>query len=96
MKSALAKQPLSVAIDAETDKFGYYNGGIFDYSGCGTSLDHAVLLVGYGSSNGQEFWIMKNSWATSWGEKGYMRIAIHGDGSGVCGVQKDTQYPNIA
>jgi len=95
MKSALSSAPLAVAIDAESSKFGYYSGGIFDYSSCGTNLDHAVLLVGYGSSSGQEYWIMKNSWNTTWGEKGYMRIAIHGDGAGVCGVQLDCQYPTL-
>ena len=69
-----------------------YNGGIFDSSACGTALDHATLVVGYGSENGQEFWIMKNSWGTGWGEDGYMRLAIK-QGAGVCGIQMNTLYP---
>ena len=91
MKSALAQFPIAVAIDAAQAAFSYYSGGIFDYSACGKSLDHAVLLVGYGSENGQDFWIMKNSWSDTWGEEGYMRIAISGDGLGMCGVQEDCQ-----
>ena len=86
MKSALAQQPIAVSIDAESDKFSFYQNGIFDYSKCGTFLDHAVLLVGYGAENGKEFWIMKNSWASDWGEDGYMRLAITGNGVGMCGI----------
>jgi len=86
MKSALALGPLAVSIDASTDTFNYYESGVFHYSRCGHDLDHAVLLVGYGSENGTEFWIMKNSWADDWGESGYMRMLIDGDGHGTCGV----------
>ena len=57
----------------------------FDSTACGTNLDHATLVVGYGSDAGQEYWIMKNSWGTVWGEEGYMRLAIV-DGAGICGI----------
>jgi len=53
-----------------------YSSGIFSSAQCGTNLDHATLVVGWGSASGQEYWIMKNSWGTTWGEKGYMRLAI--------------------
>ena len=87
MKAAVAQQPVSVSIEADKAAFQQYTSGIFsDAAACGTSTDHATLVVGYGSENGQDFWIMKNSWGTeSWGEEGYMRIAIE-DGVGVCGI----------
>ena len=92
MKAAVAKQPISVLIEADKSVFQMYRGGIFDSAECGTSLDHATLVVGYGSENGKEFWIMKNSWGASWGESGYMRLAIE-QGKGVCGIQMNTLYP---
>lgn len=92
LKAALDKQPVAVSIDAATHAFGYYTSGILT-KGCGYSIDHAVLAVGYGSENGQEYWIVKNSWGTSWGESGYIRIGIV-DGKGVCGIQSsDNTYP---
>ncbi len=71
-----------------------YKGGILSSSACGTNLDHAVNLIGYGSENGKDFWLVRNSWGTSWGEKGYMRIARSSqDGPGVCGLLKMSSYP---
>jgi len=49
------------------------------------SLDHAVQLVGYGTDNGQDYWTVRNSWNTDWGEDGYIRLA-RGDGINACGV----------
>lgn len=95
MKSAVALQPLAVAIEADQFCFQMYSSGIFNNAKCGTNLDHATLVVGYGVENGTEFWIMKNSWNTTWGEKGYMRLQITGDDAGICGIQSDTQYPNL-
>ena len=92
MKAAVAKQPVSVSIEADRAVFQQYHSGIFDSTGCGTNLDHATLVVGYGSENGQEYWIMKNSWGTVWGEEGYMRLAIV-DGDGICGIQMSPLFP---
>ena len=92
MKAAVAKQPISVLIEADKSVFQMYRSGIFDSSSCGTRLDHATLVVGYGEENGKEFWIMKNSWGATWGENGYMRLAIE-QGKGVCGIQMNTLYP---
>jgi C1A family cysteine protease len=68
MKTAIAQQPVSIAIEADQYAFSAYKSGVFDNTSCGTSLDHAVLLVGYGTENGQEYYLMKNSWGTTWGE----------------------------
>jgi C1A family cysteine protease len=89
MKVALAQQPLAVSIDASSLNFQLYQGGIINSTNCGTSLDHAVLVVGWGTDSGTEFWLVKNSWGTSWGDNGYVRIAI-ATGYGICGIN---QYP---
>jgi len=93
-KAALAKQPISVSIEADKAVFQLYKSGVFDSTSCGTSLDHAVALVGYGTENGQDYYILRNSWGTTWGDQGYMKIANVGDGRGICGVQMDPLYPN--
>ena len=61
--------------------------GIINTDQCGTELNHGVLAVGYGTENGQKYYIVKNSWGTSWGEAGYCKIANNGDGQGICGIQ---------
>jgi len=85
MKAAVAQQPVSVVIQADQAVFQQYVSGIFDNVKCGTSTDHATLVVGYGSDAGQEYWLMKNSWGTVWGDEGYMKLAIV-DGEGICGI----------
>ena len=49
------------------------------------TIDHSVTIVGYGSEQGLDYWLVKNSWGTNWGEKGYVRIAIK-PGNGICGI----------
>ena len=96
MKAALEQQPLAVAIEADKNVFGTYESGIFDSLSCGTNLDHAVLVVGWGTDaeSGTEYWVMKNSWGTSWGEDGYMRMKITAENtSGICGVQIEPEFP---
>lgn len=87
MKNAVAFGPISVGIQANKPVFQQYQSGIFNDTSCGHNLDHATLVVGWGISEGTEYWIMKNSWAETWGEQGYMRLAIV-DGKGNCGIQK--------
>lgn len=96
LKAALNLNPVSVAIEADKFKFQSYKSGVFDDANCGTNLDHAVLLVGYGvNSAGLEYWIMKNSWGSSWGDEGYMQMAITGNGAGTCGVMMDPVYATM-
>ena len=59
-----------------------------DTDECGTNLDHAVTAVGYGNEDGEEYYIVRNSWSASWGEEGYIRISTKPgkDGKGICGI----------
>ena len=95
MKNALNQQPLMVAIEADSYYFQLYSSGILtNVSECGTNLDHAVLAVGYGTENGTDFWLIKNSWGTSWGEKGYVKLGMN-HFNGVCGVQIQPIQPHV-
>ena len=66
--------------------FQMYKSGILDSDDCGLELDHAVTAVGFGSDDGQDYYIVRNSWGPTWGENGYIKIAAK-DGKGVCGIQ---------
>ncbi|XP_047319018.1 ervatamin-B-like [Impatiens glandulifera] len=96
LKRAVAHQPISVGIEAYGWEFKHYVSGIFT-GNCGTSLDHAVVVVGYGSENGVDYWIVRNSWGSNWGENGYLRIkrnnVIDGMGRGKCGIAMMPSYP---
>jgi C1A family cysteine protease len=97
LAAAAAVGPVSIAIDASGISFQLYHGGIMKKM-CGQNLDHGVLLVGYGTDNGTDFWLVKNSWGASWGEKGYFRILREMDKEnvgGVCGLQLDPSQPQF-
>jgi len=81
IKSALNLKPVSVAIEADTAVFQTYSSGIITSAGCGTNIDHAVVAVGYGDN----YYIVRNSWGTGWGEAGHVRIGI-AEGAGICGI----------
>ena len=93
MKAALMVQPLAVAIEADKLCFQTYKSGVLNNSRCGTTLDHAVLAVGFGvdAATGLSYWLVKNSWNTTWGDAGFIKLAITGDDAGTCGVQSDPQ-----
>ena len=97
LKAAVAQQPVAVAIEADTRYFQSYSGGILDSASCGTSLDHGVLAVGYGEENGQKYWLVKNSWGTTWGDKGYVKIARSDstNDAGICGIAMDPSFPSV-
>jgi len=98
LKEAVARGPVSVAIEADTTAFQLYKGGILTSSKCGTNLDHGVLVVGYGSDdNGTMYWIVKNSWGDSWGENGYIKIerSESDNDGGVCCIAMQPSFPQF-
>merc|ERR1711862_539147 len=72
MISAVTQQPVSIAIEADKSVFQLYKSGVLQ-STCGSQLDHGVLLVGYGTEDGKDYWKVKNSWGSSWGDAGYVK-----------------------
>jgi len=92
LMSAVAQQPVSIAIQANQMAFQSYSSGVLT-GRCGNRLDHGVLAVGYGTDNGVDFWKVKNSWGESWGENGYIRIQRSDDD--LCGVLDAASYPNM-
>ncbi|KAL4620552.1 hypothetical protein ACB092_06G163100 [Castanea dentata] len=85
---------LSVSIEASGSAFQFYSSGVFTGE-CGTMLDHGVTAVGYGTtSDGTKYWLVKNSWGTSWGEEGYIRMQRDIKAKeGLCGIAMDSSYP---
>jgi cathepsin L len=101
LRAALAQQPVSVVIEADQLAFQFYSSGVLT-TGCGDNLDHAVLAVGYGTnSQGQQYFKIKNSWGSTWGDNGYVYFGAddtsnaENSGSGVCGVLSLPTFPTM-
>jgi len=90
LQSAVDLNPVSIAIEADQSSFQHYTGGVLSQN-CGTNLDHGVLVAGYDSSAG--YWLVKNSWGSSWGENGYIRLSQTGN---VCGILNQPVYPTVS
>jgi len=101
LRAAIAQGPTSVTVEADQSVFQRYTSGILNSSACGTQLDHAIAGVGYGSEGGVNYFIVRNSWSASWGDKGYIKIASQEKGHwwqpalGICGIQQISVWPTM-
>jgi len=96
MDAVAGAGPVAVAIDASAPDFRYYESGVYYSDVCKNGLqdlDHAVLAVGYGSSSGQDFWLVKNSWSVYWGENGFVRMSRNRGNN--CGIATQANYPLV-
>jgi len=94
LKAAIAVGPTSVTVEADRSVFQRYTSGVLNSAQCGTQMDHAITAVGYGNLNGQDYYIVRNSWGGSWGDHGYINIAAVEGTVGICGIQQVSVWPN--
>ncbi|XP_037398068.1 procathepsin L-like [Pygocentrus nattereri] len=86
--------PVSVGIDTSRRTFQLYESGVYDDQYCSDiHLNHAVLVVGYGTEEEQEYWLVKNSWGVTWGEGGYIKMSRNKNNQ--CGIATDAVYPEV-
>nr|prf Cys protease [Drosophila melanogaster] len=87
--------PVSVAIDASHESFQFYSEGVYNEPQCDAqNLDHGVLVVGFGTDeSGEDYWLVKNSWGTTWGDKGFIKMLRNKENQ--CGIASPSSYPLV-
>lgn len=91
LKRVVLQTPVLTSIDINHESFMRYSSGIYYERDCITNTNHAVVVIGYGSENGLDYWIVKNSFGETWGEGGYMRIVRNRNNH--CGIASDAVIP---
>jgi len=92
-QAAIAKQPVAILVEADKQVFQLYRTGVLTSEECGTRVDHAVLAAGYGTDEeGQDYFLVKNSWSASWGDNGYLKIGT----DNVCGILSLSAWPQVS
>jgi len=86
--------PIAIAFQVY-GSFSSYTSGVYSDPNCGTTagqVNHAVLAVGYGTDNGTDYWIVKNSWSADWGDQGYFKIVR---GVNMCAIAQCNSFPAL-
>eukprot|EP00415_Alexandrium_ostenfeldii_P000560 UN0560 len=95
LHALVTKGPLSIGIMVP-DAMLYYDSGVLDVHSCkydDSQIDHAVTLTGYGTEGGKDYYVVRNSWSTYWGDMGYIKIKR---GWNDCSVSSQAGYPEVA
>lgn len=101
LKVAVSLGPVSIAIEADDERMQLYESGVFSSNNCGTNVDHAMTIVGYGVERrygNLEYWKIKGTWGDSWGEDGYIRVCRNcgkNGRTGECGVTVEAVFPIV-
>jgi hypothetical protein len=91
MMAAVDLKPNAVSVNASSSVFQTYKSGVVT-TGCKTATNHAIVIVGYSTVTSPNYYIVRNSWGSGWGDNGYIKIGM-ATGAGICGINQRVGYP---
>lgn len=87
LTSLLKVRPVIVSLDGTNKYWQFYSSGILDYCGSSNTLNHGVQVIAiYSFPNGTNYYVIKNSWGSGWGEQGKMRLDRNINGGNICSI----------